>query len=1025
MSTTVLHRFVRSLRLLPADGAQRALVLRMAALNLLLMCALGILKPIKNAFALVGLGDVGFYRVYFVSAAVLLLVPVYSRLARHVAAHRLALHTALFFIANLMLLRAVYRDGSLVFGVGFYGWYDLVAAVLVTQFFLTAQRHFDPRLAREAYPVVIAGGAIGATLGGVVTGLLAARIAPPNLMFAAAAALAAFALALPTRAAPAASTEPRGGEGPEASGVGVIFADPHVRLIALAVLLSGVVKQLVDYQFNTLTGEVFLTSEAISAFQGKFLAATQWLPLVVLAVLHPLLRRRGVAAVLFLLPAVLLLANVGIAAAWSLAMAAGAKAADIGLRHTAERTGREILYLPVPERIKQQAKLYIDVGIEEGVAKVLSALLIGGTIALAGHTRTGWLAALLCVAWLAVAVAIRQEYVSSLARSIRGRVASFRGVMPLPADASTLPVLRRALTSDDASQPAFMVDMLDEADDGVLRDVAGELHALLAHPVPALRRRAIELLARVPDAMDAARVGACAGDEDEGVCEAAIRALCAARPAAAAAVLDGMIESPEPAARRATIACLADGVVPRADARRIAGRHLDACLADAQRGDRDARLEVALCLGVLGDDARGPALLEPLLRDADAAVAAAALRSTGQLRVPVLYPRIIEGLRTARTRGAAREALIHNGSAVLGPLTAHLLDERGDPWIRRQIPSVYVGIATQAAVDALVHAVEAPETDDLLDYRALKVLSQLRVRHPALSFRASATAASVEREIQAAEACLRALALLRARGRPSPVFGLLGRALEEAVAARRERVFRWLGLMHVPGEMHRCYLSLTRGGAAARANALEWLEQTVGPATFRRIEPLVAASQTVPAAADLLATLDALARGGDPWIAQCARAARSELACGDGTDEDGRGMNPIEKVLLLQQVDLLSGASSMHLSLLASIAEEVEVAPGDVLQRAGLPTESLHVVVRGAVELTGLGDQRLLARDGTPFGTWALIDDSPSPVDARAVEPTLLLRVSRSDFHDLLADHHELTLGLLQGLARRVRLLAS
>jgi CRP-like cAMP-binding protein len=82
-------------------------------------------------------------------------------------------------------------------------------------------------------------------------------------------------------------------------------------------------------------------------------------------------------------------------------------------------------------------------------------------------------------------------------------------------------------------------------------------------------------------------------------------------------------------------------------------------------------------------------------------------------------------------------------------------------------------------------------------------------------------------------------------------------------------------------------------------------------------------------------------------------------------------------------------------------------------------------VVRGAVELTGLGDQRLLARDGTPFGTWALIDDSPSPVDARAVEPTLLLRVSRSDFHDLLADHHELTLGLLQGLARRVRLLAS
>ncbi|NIQ57382.1 MAG: Crp/Fnr family transcriptional regulator, partial [Gammaproteobacteria bacterium] len=62
----------------------------------------------------------------------------------------------------------------------------------------------------------------------------------------------------------------------------------------------------------------------------------------------------------------------------------------------------------------------------------------------------------------------------------------------------------------------------------------------------------------------------------------------------------------------------------------------------------------------------------------------------------------------------------------------------------------------------------------------------------------------------------------------------------------------------------------------------------------------------------------------------------------------------------------------------------------------------------------------MVARDGTPFGTWAFIDDAPSLVGAVASEPTRLLRIRRADFYDLLADHPELAMGMLQGFARRV-----
>lgn len=51
---------------------------------------------------------------------------------------------------------------------------------------------------------------------------------------------------------------------------------------------------------------------------------------------------------------------------------------------------------------------------------------------------------------------------------------------------------------------------------------------------------------------------------------------------------------------------------------------------------------------------------------------------------------------------------------------------------------------------------------------------------------------------------------------------------------------------------------------------------------------------------------------------------------------------------------------------------------------------------------------------GSMAGVWSI---------ARTLRPTRLLRISRRDSPDLLADHAEMALKLLQGLARRVRML--
>jgi len=131
-------------------------------------------------------------------------------------------------------------------------------------------------------------------------------------------------------------------------------------------------------------------------------------------------------------------------------------------------------------------------------------------------------------------------------------------------------------------------------------------------------------------------------------------------------------------------------------------------------------------------------------------------------------------------------------------------------------------------------------------------------------------------------------------------------------------------------------------------------------------------------------------------------------------------MELIEKVFLLQQVDLLRGARGAHVALLASVAEEVEVAADTVIIAEGSLPSALFVVTSGTVELSGVGNRMVIGAESA-FGTWSLIDDQPSPIEARACEPVRLLRVTRDDFHDLLSDHSEVAIGMMQALVRRMR----
>lgn len=132
-------------------------------------------------------------------------------------------------------------------------------------------------------------------------------------------------------------------------------------------------------------------------------------------------------------------------------------------------------------------------------------------------------------------------------------------------------------------------------------------------------------------------------------------------------------------------------------------------------------------------------------------------------------------------------------------------------------------------------------------------------------------------------------------------------------------------------------------------------------------------------------------------------------------------LNIVEKVIALESVELLHGLKPEQLARVASITSEVSFGPGKVVMDPSKPGGALMIVIEGSVELRRNGETLTTAQQNDVLGAWALFDEEALPIEAVAREDTRLLRVSRDDFYDLLADNSEITQAIFSTLVRRFR----
>jgi CRP-like cAMP-binding protein len=132
----------------------------------------------------------------------------------------------------------------------------------------------------------------------------------------------------------------------------------------------------------------------------------------------------------------------------------------------------------------------------------------------------------------------------------------------------------------------------------------------------------------------------------------------------------------------------------------------------------------------------------------------------------------------------------------------------------------------------------------------------------------------------------------------------------------------------------------------------------------------------------------------------------------------------IEKVLLLQNVDIFSAVATEQLAFLAAIAQEVNAEKNQVLYRENDRPDGLFIVVTGTVRVLRGGAEIGRFGPNHALGIWVLFDDQPRLATVETTEETSLLFIGRDDFYDVLAEHTEIVQELFKRLVRRLHRLA-
>jgi len=129
----------------------------------------------------------------------------------------------------------------------------------------------------------------------------------------------------------------------------------------------------------------------------------------------------------------------------------------------------------------------------------------------------------------------------------------------------------------------------------------------------------------------------------------------------------------------------------------------------------------------------------------------------------------------------------------------------------------------------------------------------------------------------------------------------------------------------------------------------------------------------------------------------------------------------IEKVAILKKVAIFADTPDHVLASVAQIASEETFEPGQLIMAEGDFGDFMYIVVDGEVRVHRDEQTILTLGPGASVGELAVLDPEPRSASVSAMVDTLLFRIDKESFDEVMADRPEIALSVIQALCARIR----
>lgn len=814
-------------------------VLLMFGLHFLLMVILYFLKPARDSLFLTENGPNELPYVYILLAVVSIPVTqLLTSVMNRYSVRNVLLWTLGILAANILFIRWLFQYRMEWIFMGFYIWVGIFGILVISLFWLLANAIFKPSQSKRIFSFLTLGAILGAIVGSQTSSLIVSllNLSTENLLYICVALLAGgmiMLLFIPSRTKETRNSSVNGKQTTETSTIKAaqkIFSSPYQLTLTVIIGLTMIATTFTDYQFKTLAFDAYPDTSGLTAFMGTFYAGISVASLGIQVLLSSqIIKKMGLSGAILSRPVSMMVGAILMAIEPVLASVVILNGFDGATRYSIDKTGRELLFLPLSQHTKEQTKVFIDIFVDRFSRGLGGLLLLGIVVVLnwSVYLLTFVVMALL-IMWIVLGMRAQRGYVEKFRNSVQKQLIGTGRIALNLNEPNILTIIQESLHSSKDSQVLHTLFLLEDSKTGPL---ANDLRQLLYHPNKEIKLRALKLLQDVEHLNLTEEIKELLEDEDPEIRLETIYYLCRHSKEDPSSVIKSYLSHNDYKLKSAALGCASKH---GGSATKLVNPDFFEDLLN--KNGKDAvviKAQIADALGYIDDDQLSRKYLSQLLNDEHHSVVRKAIVSMGRQQNDRFIPLLLQKLKDSEYKIEIRKALASYGGDYLILYKDRFFDDSLAKEIRKSIPGIFSHLPDQTTADHLFEMIDIEDPD--LRYHVIKALNKLLRGKPSIKMNAEKVRATFKNEAKNFFELL-AMKLLQPPHHPNEI---LLKALDEKMGQSTERIFRLLGLIYDPKDMYGTYLALQSLSSDKHSAAVEFLDNVLAEDDRKYLFPII------------------------------------------------------------------------------------------------------------------------------------------------------------------------------------------